>query len=56
MTLEEAKTVGDIVADADGGCTYCVLELIHSLNGSFSKFTWSYNKTTGEVNVESNPT
>lgn len=44
MTLEEAQKVGNIVAEADGGCSVCVAALVKMLNAQFPQFSWQVSE------------
>lgn len=41
MTLDEAKTIAEIIGGADDGCADCVGDLIGALNMAFPAFKWS---------------
>lgn len=38
MTLEDAQKLGEIICVADGGCSFCVGELMGLLNNAFTEF------------------
>jgi hypothetical protein len=40
MTPEEAKTIADVIATADGGCSVCVRSLCTHLNAANLGFTF----------------
>lgn len=40
MTKAEALTVAGIVIWADGGCSYCVADLIRGLQDKFPEHDW----------------
>ena len=40
MTLEEAQQIGEIIAQADGGCSYCVESLRSMCEEAFPQFNW----------------
>lgn len=40
MTLDEARKVAKIAATADGGCRYCVADLLLQLQRAFPEFVW----------------
>jgi hypothetical protein len=40
MTLDEARKVAGVVSQADGGCPYCVSQLVESLGEMFPEFDW----------------
>lgn len=48
MTLEEAQGVAAIVAEADGGCSSCVGELVELLNAAFPAFLWAMRNKNDE--------
>ena len=52
MTLDEAKAIGAIVETADGGCCYCVRDLVGQLQRRFPEFAWRYEKDYDPLVVE----
>lgn len=40
MTLDEAKKVKKVLKAADGGCPYCVRELVEKMQKKFPEFDW----------------
>jgi hypothetical protein len=55
MTLDEARKVGEIVSNADGGCPVCVEHLCEDLNRDFPAFRWTRvteGEGFGKVDVE----
>lgn len=41
MTLEEAKTIGEVIGRADGGCAVCVDNLCIDMNAAFPEYRWT---------------
>lgn len=42
MTLDEAKTVAEIIRRADGGCSNCVSELVREANERLPQFRFAH--------------
>lgn len=55
MTLEEAKKVAGIIAEADGGCAVCVGRLVGLARRAFPEFRWSFKEYEVPV-VDHEPT
>lgn len=47
MTLDEAKKIGEIIQQADGGCSYCIDELRKLCQKAFPQFSWTVNGEYG---------
>lgn len=40
MNIKEARKIAEVIAQANGGCSYCVSDLIEQLNERFPEFKW----------------
>ena len=40
MTLEEAQKVASVLAQADGGCSHCAMNLAREMENHFPSFDW----------------
>lgn len=46
MTLEDAKSIGAIISNADGGCSHCVDVLREMCEETWPQFTWTMPKNS----------
>jgi len=51
MTKEEARIIGSVIETADGGCPYCIADLVSMLNRKFTEYQWEVIDVEGETRV-----
>jgi len=52
MTPEEAKTIVEIISNADGGCSYCFQALFKDLVSSLPDLDWKAALDSSQIDFD----